>query len=180
MQLLLLKRSVNNHQPALRSDEHPHSTDLNPRPAGGGGLGLVGEGVDATEAAACTVVDPAAGNALVHGGVPVAGGSTVGAGALSPGVLGGLVDLVVACNITVLNSNDTQLGVSQLLKGPQGQVAAGRETAGSQDSSRTGGGGSVLGSHRVISASIKGCKAHNSWCQHARLQGGSTVPAALL
>jgi hypothetical protein len=73
------------------------------------------------------VVDPATGNTLVHGGVPVARGATVGAGALSPGVLGGLVGLVVAGHVTVLNSNDAQLGVSQLLKCPDGQVAGERE-----------------------------------------------------
>jgi len=60
--------------------------------------------------------------ALVHSRVPVAGRTAVRAGALPPGVPGRLVGLLPAGHITVLHSNHTVLGISQLLKGPQAQV----------------------------------------------------------
>jgi hypothetical protein len=65
--------------------------------------------------------DPLEGT-LVHCRVPVAGGTTVGAGALSPGVLGGLVGLESAGNFAVLDGDYTLAGVSQLLECPQGDV----------------------------------------------------------
>lgn len=60
--------------------------------------------------------------ALVHGRVPAAWGATVRARALAPWVAGGLAGLLAAGHIPVLDSNYTQLGVGQLLEGPQGQV----------------------------------------------------------
>jgi len=62
--------------------------------------------------------------ALVHGGVPVAGRATVGAGALTPGVLGGLVGFEAAGDITVLDANHTLASVSKLLISPQRDIPA--------------------------------------------------------
>lgn len=83
---------------------------------------LGGGGWDHTPQATTPAVVVVAVGALVHGRVPATWGATVGAGALAPWVACRLVGLLAAGHIPVLDSNHTQLGVSQLLKGPQGQV----------------------------------------------------------
>lgn len=85
--------------------------------------------------------DPLEG-ALVHRRVPVAGGTTVGAGALSPGVLGGLVGLESAGNFAVLDGDYTLAGVSQLLECPQGDVTVSENCRAAQE------GGSMTRSER--------------------------------